>query len=660
MKLNTDFAQLPLRFDVNRLCHEINQFREGDWSTKFSGFSGNQAIILVSAGGTINDDFAISAPMKPTEFLDGCPYLKQVMAALEVPISRSYLIRISGGSKTTPKADANYHWFRRVGIYIPIVTHPQLELSCNGKSIQIGAGEAWIFDNSQPYCLGNETETDSIYLVVETKGYSAGLDILSKEEKNGESLGSGKSDSVNYQIEYPLRDRAAGTQCDRNSAKLEFQYLPFFPDSLCQIPLESYSFEVLTPLEIDRLTMDILADVRDAGMAEEQIYKLADNLKDFFNQWAEVFAKFGHHNTGELAYRNLIVDFKAKIAILARKWLSEKGKYAVNIITSMLLTAPVAKHFPQSLLAARAKPQPQATPQPENFQLPEFEKPIFIVSAPRAGSTLLFETLSQFPDIWTIGDESHEIIEGIPQLHPAARNFTSNRLTQADAIPEISSILHQRFVRELQNRDGNQYLSLTELEAPKQIRFLEKTPKNALRIPFLKAVFPDALFIYLYREARENISSLIEGWRTEKFLAYSQLPGWAYRDWRFLLPPGWLSLQSSSIPEIAAYQWQAANSYILSDLQALPPSDWFFVSYLDLVKQPEKTIKAIRDFAGLDWDENIKAIVSNPLAIAKRNISTPSPDKWRKYEHEISPLLSNLEPIISKVEKISELLRVNC
>ncbi|HBE16231.1 MAG TPA: sulfotransferase [Cyanobacteria bacterium UBA11149] len=405
--------------------------------------------------------------------------------------------------------------------------------------------------------------------------------------------------------------------------------------------------------------MDILADVRDLGMPDDKISQLANNLKHFSNQWGEVFAKFGHHNTGELAYRKLIVDFQSTIAILTKKWLSEKGKYSVNIITSMLLTTPVAKHFPQSLLAARAKPKPQAKPQPENFQLPEFEKPIFIVSAPRAGSTLLFQTLSQFPDIWTIGDESHEIIEGIPQLHPAARNFTSNRLTESDAIAEISSILHQRFVIELQNRNGNQYLSLTELEAPKQIRFLEKTPKNALRIPFLKAVFPDALFIYLYREAKENISSLIEGWRTGKFLAYSQLPGWAYCDWRFLLPPGWLSLQESSIPEIAAYQWQAANSYILSDLQALSPSDWFFVSYLDLVKQPEKTIKAIGDFAGLDWDKNIETIVSKPLAIAKRNVSNPSPDKWRKYEHEISPLLPNLEAIISKVEKIRELVMVN-
>lgn len=50
----------------------------------------------------------------------------------------------------------------------------------------------------------------------------------------------------------------------------------------------------------------------------------------------------------------------------------------------------------------------------EDFQLPEFDRPIFIVSTPRAGSTLLFETLSQFPELWTVGRESHDIMEEIP------------------------------------------------------------------------------------------------------------------------------------------------------------------------------------------------------------------------------------------------------
>ncbi len=62
------------------------------------------------------------------------------------------------------------------------------------------------------------------------------------------------------------------------------------------------------------------------------------------------------------------------------------------------------------------------------FVPPALVQPLIIVSAPRAGSTLLFETLAHFPDLWTIGEESHEIIEGIPELHPVAHGYLSDRL----------------------------------------------------------------------------------------------------------------------------------------------------------------------------------------------------------------------------------------
>ena len=45
---------------------------------------------------------------------------------------------------------------------------------------------------------------------------------------------------------------------------------------------------------------------------------------------------------------------------------------------------------------------------------PVFDRPIFIVSAPRSGSTLLFEVLSKVRDIYTIGGESHQMIEQVP------------------------------------------------------------------------------------------------------------------------------------------------------------------------------------------------------------------------------------------------------
>ena len=66
------------------------------------------------------------------------------------------------------------------------------------------------------------------------------------------------------------------------------------------------------------------------------------------------------------------------------------------------------------------------------------DRPIFILSSPRSGSTLLFQTLAQAPAVFSIGGESHGLIEQIPGLHPRERGWTSNRLVAADA-PAVRS-----------------------------------------------------------------------------------------------------------------------------------------------------------------------------------------------------------------------------
>ena len=57
------------------------------------------------------------------------------------------------------------------------------------------------------------------------------------------------------------------------------------------------------------------------------------------------------------------------------------------------------------------------------------ESPLFIVAAPRSGSTLVFETLARAEGLCTVG-RGHWLVENIPQLRPGAPNVSSNRLCQ--------------------------------------------------------------------------------------------------------------------------------------------------------------------------------------------------------------------------------------
>ena len=85
----------------------------------------------------------------------------------------------------------------------------------------------------------------------------------------------------------------------------------------------------------------------------------------------------------------------------------------------------------------------------------QFDRPIIILSAPRSGSTLLFEVLSKSHSIWTIGGESHALIETIPKLNIAYRQFSSNALTEQDIDDELRQQLLLRFSDALQDNHGN-------------------------------------------------------------------------------------------------------------------------------------------------------------------------------------------------------------
>ncbi len=202
-----------------------------------------------------------------------------------------------------------------------------------------------------------------------------------------------------------------------------------------------------------------------------------------------------------------------------------------------------------------------------------FDRPVFIVCPPRSGSTLLFETMAQSPDVYTIGDESHQLIEGVPTLAPAARGFESNRLAAVDATPEVVGELRRSFFAALHDR------AQRRPDADRPVRMLEKTPKNALRVPFLARVFPEARFIYLHRDPRPVLASMIEAWGSGRFRTYPNLPGWTGLPWSLLLVPGWRDLLGQPLHEIVATQWNTTTRLLLDDLEQLPPDSWTVANY---------------------------------------------------------------------------------
>ncbi|GAC14073.1 sulfotransferase family protein [Aliiglaciecola lipolytica] len=261
-------------------------------------------------------------------------------------------------------------------------------------------------------------------------------------------------------------------------------------------------------------------------------------------------------------------------------------------------------------------------------------EPVIILSAPRAGSTLLFETLARHPEIWTIGGESHQLIEHVPSLSTVARGLVSNALGAEDADAATIDLLRTRFLQAARTREGRINDGFQG-----GIRLLEKTPKNALRIPFLLSVFPDAKFIYLVRDPRENISSIMEGWKSGRFTTYPHIDA-AGTKWSFLLPDGWRDLTSASLADIARFQWQAANDAIIACLKQLPEQQFQIVSYQELVEKTPEVLAQIAQFANLtEFSEE----ETTKLPLSRYTLTPPCKDKWKENQTEVEKQLRHIQ-----------------
>ena len=259
-------------------------------------------------------------------------------------------------------------------------------------------------------------------------------------------------------------------------------------------------------------------------------------------------------------------------------------------------------------------------------------RPIFIVSTPRSGSTLLFEILVNAPALYSTGRESHGRIERVADFHPGKRGWSSNRLTAKDATPQAVETMAQLFYNGLNDRHG--------IPPAGPVRLLEKTPKNALRIPFFAAAWPDSLFVYLYRDPRQSLSSMIEAWASGHFRTYPMLPQWTGYAWSLLLVPGWRELIGKPLPEVVAHQWAITTNLMIEDLENLPAERVRTISQRDLLANPQDAVEKLAKSLDLGWDTEL----GRELPLSKTTLSEPDPEKWRQLATLIEPMMPIVEP----------------
>ena len=258
---------------------------------------------------------------------------------------------------------------------------------------------------------------------------------------------------------------------------------------------------------------------------------------------------------------------------------------------------------------------------------PPLREPIFVVGCSRAGTTVTYETLARASGLATLGYETPQLWHRI--WGPWHNGWASEAAEWEDARPEHAARARAWWWARL-GSDG---------------RLLDKTCINVLRVGYLARLFPDAHFVYVHRDGRDNISSLIDGWRKGRHFALRQFLGplpaevaienGEFDDWRFFLPPGWRDYNQASLAQVCAYQWIKANELALADSARVPAGQWHVLRYESLFEDPAEVFAQLYGALALEFTPAIRRHCEHLTRHATSVVSgPPRREKWKARNRE--------------------------
>lgn len=206
--------------------------------------------------------------------------------------------------------------------------------------------------------------------------------------------------------------------------------------------------------------------------------------------------------------------------------------------------------------------------------------PIFILSTPRSGSTLLRYIIDTHPEVCC----PSEILLGVL----CEDLYLVLSLTLGQTLPAPGSPASERVVIAEVRRIVSEIMGSYAAAKNKRI-WCDKSPRNVNHLQYLNAVFPDAKFICLYRHGMDVLNSFMErvqeGWMIDlKYYARNH----GFRNHYSVYLDSWLE-----------------KTVTMMEFERDNPDRTFRLKYEDLVLNPAGTLSPMFSFLGLNWDERI-------------------------------------------------------
>jgi len=524
----------------------------------------------------------VRGPFDETQSLRTSPYIRGLLAGLGCTVGRTRLMWLEPGAEVSGHVDVHPYWRSHVRLHIPVVSEPGVDVYCGFSKAHMAPGEVWALDTFLEHKVVHGGNAPRIHLVCDVVGSAAVWRLLEGGESPLETWWTAAPHAAALPIEQMVND------ADLHPAQLRERLAP------------------------------VVERTQGGGPGE-----LGQLLVDFAHDWGDSLAAEPGSTRGRQVRARLAGQLEFRLAEHTGQPRLANGMDAVAYIREGIL------------------PHLFAEP-PQELELPVFESPVFVLSPPRSGSSMLFEALCRSPDVWSIGGESHALVEAIPGLAPAETGWRSNAL---GAIAVTDAVRRAALVGlSLRLRD---HRGCSPGAVAPTLRLVEKTPKNVLRIPFLATLFADARFVLLVRRPRDVLSSMLDGWRSGRFVTYPDLPEWTGPGWSFLLTAGWRELDGAPLHEIVSRQWAAAVEAMLDGLTNVAPERCQVVAYAELVEEPDSTLARLLDRLGL---RPPPGGFSAGLPLSRHTLTPPRPEKWIRNEAELAAMAPYIADIAIRLE----------
>ncbi|RKT53818.1 sulfotransferase [Saccharothrix australiensis] len=170
-----------------------------------------------------------------------------------------------------------------------------------------------------------------------------------------------------------------------------------------------------------------------------------------------------------------------------------------------------------------------------------------------------------------------------------------------------------------------------------------KTPSNAYRIGFLRALFPHARLrvVHLTRNPAAAINGLYDGWRHDGFHAHRvaeplRISGYAdHRPqdrlwWKFDLPPGWREYTDAPLTRVCGFQWHRCHQAVLDEVAPVA-ADTVRIRFEDLIRSRRSRVDCARHLAewlGVPFDGALRRAAQEGIGPVVAT-AAPAPARWR-------------------------------